>query len=258
MKIIIMVHALTGGGAERVAASWANGLSSLGHNITIFTNLRGKTYETQNSVKLLQRRILYQDSNSIFSKIIRKLFGPFFNYLQLHKIIKRLEPDAVINVLYIDIYPLLLARLLSKHKFPIVMTDHNAYERPKGSEFKFKQWWNKFIDNRLFDVVTVLTNRDKDILLSRGISNVEVLHNPLFLCPINSIPAKEKIIMAAGRLDAWHCKGFDLLLKAWKDVSKNHPDWKLRIVGDVSDKALSFLKSMHTFQDFRLPLASYM
>ncbi len=121
------------------------------------------------------------------------------------------------------------------------MTDHNAYERPDGIKMKWRQQCNKFFDNRLFDLVTVLTKRDKEILTRKGINNVEILHNPLFLEPVKTVPCKQKIILACGRLDAWHYKGFDVLIKAWRDIAPKYPDWKLRLIGHGSDQTKEFL-----------------
>ena len=36
-KIVILVHKLTGGGAERVASLWANGFAERGYDVTIIT-----------------------------------------------------------------------------------------------------------------------------------------------------------------------------------------------------------------------------
>jgi len=123
------------------------------------------------------------------------------------------------------------------------MTDHNAYERP-GFRFKWKQWRNKFIDNRLFDRVTVLTHPDKKILESVGIRHVDVLHNPLFLKPAKEAGGNEKIVLAAGRINQWYYKGFDLLMKAWQDVAKQYPDWRLRVVGHGEPAVIDWLKQL--------------
>lgn len=236
-----MVHELTCGGAERVAVSWANGLSSLGHDVTLYTNPKNQSYHTRECIKVIRRNVLFENKNSFFHKLTRKVYGPISIFFQLYNLIKRTNFDAIINVLYLDAYPLLLARMLSLRKIPIIMTDHNAYERPERYGFKWKQWKNKFVDNRLFDVVTVLTKRDKEILAKKNINNVEVLYNPLFLEPLQQIPSKEKIVLAVGRIDAWHVKGFDLLMKAWREVAAKHNDWHLRIVGQGEEKTKTWL-----------------
>lgn len=245
MKVLIMVHALTGGGAERVAASWGNGLANLNHNVYILTNTDNQSYETKN-VNIIERQIPLKKSNSIFSKIIRKIFSSSVSFFQLLHVIVKYKPDIIINVLYLNPYALLLARFFSGRKVLIIMTDHNAYERPSGTEFKWRQWKNKFIDNKLFDIVTVLTNRDKEILVKKGFNNIEVLHNPLFLKPLSSIPPKDKTILAVGRLDAWHVKGFDILLNVWNRISEKYSDWKLIIVGDGSKEIKNNLQQLIT------------
>lgn len=241
-----MVHALTGGGAERVASSWANGLSKLGHNVSIMTDLtQGQTYKTSPDVNLIQRSLHKNKKNqTLIQKLIAWMINPFRALAQLYSYIKKESPDIIINVLYLNQFMLLLARLLSGQKIPIIMTDHNAYERPTNIKYLKNQWRNKFFDNRLFDVVTVLTHRDKEILNKKGFKNIKVLHNPLFLKPVKEVPRKENIILAVGRLDAWYVKGFDLLIKAWNNISLNFPEWKLRIVGGGSRESLKFLQDI--------------
>lgn len=239
-----MVHALTGGGAERVAVSWANGLADLGHDVKILSTTDGQTYYTNNNIRIIERKVLLKGSSKLWAKIIRKVCTPVIRFFQLYEIIRQEKPNVVLNVLYSDSYPLLFARFLSKYKFPIIMTDHNAYERPKEAKFKLSQWKNKFIDNRLFDLITVLTKRDKDILEKVGINHVEVLHNPLFLKPSEQIPEKRNIILVVGRLDAWYVKGFDILLKAWDNISDDYPDWKVVIVGKGTDDVI---KELHGY-----------
>lgn len=45
---------------------------------------------------------------------------------------------------------------------------------------------------------------------------------------------KEKTVVAVGRLHP--VKGFDRLLEIWKESVKDHPDWKLVIIGDGDEK----------------------
>lgn len=68
-------------------------------------------------------------------------------------------------------------------------------------------------------------------------ANITVIPNPVTIkLPTVINPHKEKLFLAVGHLT--HIKGFDLLLKAWAQVVPNHPDWRLRIVGDGEDKTM--------------------
>lgn len=48
--------------------------------------------------------------------------------------------------------------------------------------------------------------------------------------------------MAAGRLDVWYIKGFDLLIEAWGQIACEYPDWKLQIAGTGGHKARTHLE----------------
>ena len=248
MKILIHVHRLSGGGAERVALSWAEGLASIGNEVTLLTDTQfGKTsYRPSPKVKLMKKKKYHGNRSSLYGRLRGAVADRYEAFMQFYKLFKRKEIDAVINVLYLNSKEILLARLLSGSKIPLIETDHNAYERPKHSRFSIKQWTDKFILNRLANCVTVLTHRDKEILTRRGINHVEQLDNPLFLQPVEYVPVKKPIVLAVGRLDAYHCKGFDILIKAWCKISGRFPEWKLRIVGSGSANTKKWLKSLTT------------
>ena len=241
-----MVYSLSNGGAERVACSWANGLVRLGHKVSILTNLKDKSYLVDERINLIQCKSILLGKTSLFAKVIRSIINPFILFYQLLHIYKIKNIDTVINVLYIRPYTLLISRLFSRRNFPIIMTDHNVYERPKEDKFSWRVWRNKFFDNKFFDIVTVLTKRDKEILDKKNFSNIEVLYNPLFLTPVSKVPIKNNAILAVGRIDVWRIKGFDLLIRAWDKISYKYPDWKLKIVGKGSTDSIRYLKSLIT------------
>ncbi|MEB5667097.1 glycosyltransferase family 4 protein [Aeromonas veronii] len=92
---------------------------------------------------------------------------------------------------------------------------------------------------RFADDVITLTERDREFWLANtiGKANITVIPNPVTIkLPTVINPHKEKLFLAVGHLT--HIKGFDLLLKAWAQVVPNHPDWRLRIVGDGEDKTM--------------------
>lgn len=257
MKILIIVYSLTGGGAERVAASWANGLSRRGHQVYVLTNPDGQTYSLNDNVTIIRRKFSMGESLSFGKKLFGKVIEPFVDFLQIRKLVKNIHPDAIIDVLNVSAIPLVLAHRMSLRHFPIIMTDHCSYERPKEGEYSFKYKFNKYVVNRLFDVVTVLTKRDKQVLLDKGIRNVEVLYNPLFFSPLSEVPYKEKVILAVGRIDAWRTKGFDLLIMAWDKIASSYPEWKLRIVGKGSTASIDFLKELITCSSGQIEFAPF-
>ncbi len=91
-----------------------------------------------------------------------------------------------------------------------------------------KLWMNSLSKNlRNVDRFVVLTNED-----SRNwpeLNNVIVIPNFISFFPEKKSDATAKQVIAVGRYT--YQKGFDLLIDAWTQVAKRHPDWTLRIYG---------------------------
>lgn len=240
MNILLMCHNLTGGGAERVCASWANGLVGLGHKVAILTDLQTDTmYPVDSRVKLIQERRV-----SSTNRMVRSLHRFFTIIGQIRSLCQNNRYDVVVNVLFHNWLELRLVTWFLSRKVTVVMTDHNACELPAPIKMRRSKKLQKFVWSRLFDRVTVLTVADLKVMQSKGVKNAAVLYNPLFLTPsTQSIPKKEKVVLSVGRLDAWYVKGFDVLAAAWNQVAPKHPDWKLRIVGYGSVETVATLKS---------------
>lgn len=148
---------------------------------------------------------------------------------KMKKILHAIKPDVVIAVL--PSWGPLIYGAKGNLNFKVIGTDHNAYELPEGVRMSDAQMFYKFEFNKRFDAVTVLTEADKKVVQGK-LKNVSVLPNPLTFTPIDKVPSKKKIVMAAGRLDVWYIKGFDVLIKAWAIVSQKHADWELYISGE--------------------------
>jgi len=250
MKILIYVWSLCNGGAERVASLWAQGFAQKGYdvNVMLASFQKGNDYEMQDNVKIVRQSFLYDLLQKILpSKVKEKFFSSrycdyIYNALPefvknwfTSKVLKQISPDVIIVVL-----PGLFNRIhgaLKKInvKIPIIVTDHNSYERPESAPFSKVEYNRKFTECEKYDYLTVLTAADRKILeMKLGESfmkKVSVLPNPLTFKPVKCNPLKEKVILAAGRLNMWHCKGFDILLKAWSEIYTKFPDWKLKIAG---------------------------
>ena len=241
MKIAIVQVALSHGGAEHVGAMLANGFAQRGHDTIIITDLNQPVvYDIDSQVNICD----------MVGKVSNKHIKWFKSIRTIRKTIKQNKPDVIIGIMGICTLVTYIA-CLGLH-IPIVMTEHNSFERPKSAPLTLKKKFFKFWINKLYNNITVLTEADKQCIGSR-LKNVTVLPNPLLLKPVNVIPQKERIVLAAGRVDSWHYKGFDVLIKSWKknqDLNDNVNDddnlreWWLKIAGAGKKESFEYLMDL--------------
>lgn len=232
MNIFIVCYKLGGGGAERVAALLATGFSQKGHHVYLITNLLEKIdYTVGDKVSLLQ---LFPETGNKYNKWSGAIS-------LLRKYIKTYSPDVIIGIMEACT---LVGKLAAIGKnIPVIMTEHNSFERPTYIPLSITQKIFKFYINRIYDCVTVLTEADKKIIGNR-LKKVCVMPNPLTLKPNSAICKKKNKMLAIGRLDAWFYKGFDLLIKAWGAIASKYPEWSLEIAGTGSDQSIEFLNNL--------------
>lgn len=241
MKILIVCSNLCFGGAERVAANLANGFNCYGYKVIVVTNLFEKVNYS------LQKGILLESLVSTNKNKLRKWGSSLY---LLRKQIKKHQPDIIIGIMPTCS---LIAKIatIGLH-IPIIATEHNSFERPENAPLNKAEKFSKFYLNKLYKNITVLTEADKTVIGTR-LKNVTVMPNPLFLTPINEIPSKKPIVLAAGRVDAWHSKGFDVLIKSWKkyqELNDNVTDdnklreWWLKIAGNGKQESFEYLMNL--------------
>jgi len=252
MKIFIVQSHIGGGGAERVGVLLAGGLAQRGHEAFLVTNLYDEVkYPVDERVEVL----------NMVSSNQHKLMKWMSAVRNLRKLVKEYQPDVIVGIMQ-------LSSLISKlacvgTKTHVIMTEHDSFERPPSAPMSKMEYFCKFYLNRIYECVTVITQADKDFIGNR-LKNVQVMPNPLLLQPVREIPQKKKVILAAGRLDAWHYKGFDVLIKAWGLLIHNaqfsrlavarrsgkaertidNEGWRLQIAGTGSEESLQYLKSL--------------
>jgi glycosyltransferase involved in cell wall biosynthesis len=113
----------------------------------------------------------------------------------------------------------LMARKISDAWLP------NVVARFRTREFKKKC-------ERLSHLI-VLTREEK--LLWKNQQHVSVIPNPISFFSQEPAALTNKKAIAVGRLA--YEKGFDCLIKAWKNVAAKHPDWELAIFGKGDQKS---------------------
>ena len=132
------------------------------------------------------------------------------------------------------------------------MTEHNSFERPASAPMPLSLKIFKFWINKLYKHITVLTEADKNVIGNK-LKSVKVMPNPLLLKPVEEIPPKENVVLAAGRVDSWHYKGFDVLIKSWKIIQDLNDDdneddnireWWLKIAGAGKKESFEYLMNL--------------
>lgn len=223
MRIVVLVGRLTHGGAEKVASLWIRGFVERGYDVSTIV-LGG------------QEPVSY----SIPSQVaVYKLSERYYGYRrilyyigQIRKVLKNTRSDYLIAVGN----PLGLLGLIAGFGLgiKIINTEHNSFERPNFDSFTIKEYLQKFVFNRFYYKVTVLTKADLTCI-GRRLNNVVLLPNPLSLKPVEVIPPKDNVILTVARYEAWYQKGLDLIIKSFAKVHENYPHWRLQILGDGDD-----------------------
>lgn len=238
-NIFILSNRLTHGGAERVASNLADGLSDLGHQVSLYVNQDNvETYKPKKTV-----RLCYYP---------RVRFSKFFwvrhwrLIMSIRAEIKKNKPDVIIGIMWYFAFIAKVAQWLSGRSIPVIYSEHNSLERPHIEPMSRKEAFFKFYFSRVCDAYTVLTDADRRCGEEKGLRNMVVMPNPLGIEPIRAVPHKDNIVLAVGRLDAWIYKGWDILLEAWGILAHKYPTWELHIAGAGShedkQRLISFAK----------------
>jgi len=232
MKILFFINALQHGGAARVISIISNELASRGHEIFVMADIlyQEVNFEFNSNTNLIS---IFTEGSSKYPGIVKK----FHSCYNVRKNIKRLKPDIIVGVLPGNFLKVMICSLgLS---IPIVASDHTSFDRKID-------WYNNFIRFHLYNfanAVTILTEAD-DTSLGKRLPKRVIMPNPLTYNILPEQNIKANIILAVGRLDAWHVKGFDILIEVWARIAKKYPDWILEFAGNGSSESLSTLKGL--------------
>ena len=249
MIIVLVCNSLGGGGAERVHVNLANGFAEKNHDVYLIADIYQKTsYHVDARVHVLP---LCPKATNKFSKWSKAL-------MLLRKYIKKHRPDVVIGNMH-------LCSLLSRFaaigtKTPVIMTIHHALESQAFNGFSKTE---KFLDRyspSLYAATIVLTHADKLVMNNQNhhSKRIYVIPNPLTFVPVTIAEngklknvtgqelKKENIVLAAGRLNDWNCKGWDLLIQAAAKLKALFlkEGWRIEIAGGGTETMQMFLEKM--------------
>lgn len=225
-RLTLVISSMNAGGAQRVMALLANHWAEQGWSLTLLTFDDGSQppfFQLHSSID--HRTLnLYAESGDWR----RRISNNFRRLFYLRRAIVESRPQAVVS--FIDRTNILVICATLLLRVPVIVSEHTAV-----GFINIGRIWEglrHFAYPRSAAVV-VLTERSRQILPAGWRRNVTVIPNPIVLPPGSGVAPRSgggKLCVAMGSL----CreKGFDLLLQAFAEVAKTHPEWHLCILGE--------------------------
>lgn len=233
MKLLIFIHSLSSGGAERVTVNLANHWAGRGWDIVVVT-LAPQSDDFYTLHPAVKRIPLELASNS--GNILTGLWQNWRRVFALRRVLRQIKPDIALGMM--TTANILLA--LAVWGLPQIRTIGS--ERIHPPQFLLGNLWEG-LRRRTYGrlaAVSALTGESADWLkVHTHVQRVLVIPNPVvWPLPIQTptvttdshCQSERHLLLAVGRLDAQ--KGFDWLGEAFTNLAAKYPDWDLVILGD--------------------------
>lgn len=260
MKICFWVsHISTVGGVQRVTALIANELVK-SHQVFIVSNdktdtIKQNIYHVSDNVEIIEQPAYLDVFGSLpkINKFIKrinkktgllnkeamfrladKVYFPVKGRKKVADFFNKYNFDVIIGVQgYNSLALAMIADLLNAKTVGWQHNSFNAYFRNKdqyywNQDILFKHYLNKL------DEYIVLNENDKKLIDRSFHINSKFIYNPKSFVSLEKSDSSCKCFLAAGRF--CKAKGFDILVDAMAQFTKEVKDWKLFLVGDGEDK----------------------
>lgn len=217
MRIVFVIKSLNKcGGIERVTSIVANALSERGHDIHIISYVRESStpfFEIDPRIKTY----FLAGKKDRFPIVIRDIR----RVVKLKKLFSEICPDIIIQ----EGASGAISSVPAAKGYKILGCEHSSMDHHRYVPITNL---SRLIFARCTDRVVTLTEYDAEQYRKRfSAENIITIPNPVVLGGEGVSDLSKKVVISVGRLTS--AKGFDLLLKAWKDVQNK--GWTLRIVG---------------------------
>lgn len=220
MKIVFCIPSLGSGGAERVVSVLASELAERQHDVHIaMIANRNLNYSLVDSVA-----IHYLDCESDLHLSFIKRY--IIRLKRIRSLMKKLTPDVVISFMAETNIDVCLA--LTGINMPIIVSERNDPALDPASKIKQKL---RNIAYRKPDYFVFQTPDAQKYFSSRIQSRSSIILNPLSEhLPEPYEGLREPRIVNVSRLNAQ--KNIPLLISAFEEFSRNHPQYTLEIFGE--------------------------
>jgi glycosyltransferase involved in cell wall biosynthesis len=218
--LVFYIHALAGGGAERVMARLASGYARRGHRVALVVD-----YPAGEWLSVVDDRVEIYELPS----------GHLRNTLALADLLSKLAPEVSLSALSAANLKHIAAALMAGRSRHAVISVHGFAENEPQKLSQFGYWLTPIL-TRLAAHSIVVSNALRDDLIKRfraSSKRLTTVYNPASpemaqpVIAAEDLAAREPIVLAMGRLVA--DKGIFFLLNAFAKVA--YPGAKLIVLG---------------------------
>ncbi len=236
-RVVLVIHVLSGGGAERVMATMANHWAGEGREVTLLTLDDGSNPPFYSLDERVKHRCLgiAGVSNGLWSSIVNNVY----RIGCLRSALKSSAPDAVISFMSsVNVLVLFAAIGL---RIPVIVSERvDPRFHPVGLLWDLLRRVAYLWASRVVFQSPAAMDCFSQLIRKRGV----VIPNPVSKVPEDGLdqdhaPASGdmvcRTILAMGRLEQQ--KGFDRLIKAFSRLADRYPEWQLEIFGEGTLRA---------------------
>ncbi|MDF8362140.1 glycosyltransferase family 4 protein [Achromobacter anxifer] len=233
-RILLFIHSLHGGGAERVAADLSAHWAGMGREVMVVTQegADGDVYALDPKVR---REVLHTAGEG---GGLRGIWSNVQRVRALRRVIKSFRPDIVLGMMTTASVLSVLAAAGLPCK--VIATEHA--HPPSQTLSGFWRRLRRLTYPRAASVVALTRGTADWLSMHVPGSRLTIIPNavryPLPRAEPVLAPASNdgrKRLLAVGRLHP--DKGFDLLIQAYARLAASHPDWDLVILGEGGERA---------------------
>ena len=234
MHIMIVIHSLRSGGAERVTADLSSYWHRLGYKVSVVTQLEPDT-DVYPLAQGVQRHVLHTAYDT--GGGLRGLWANWRRARRLRALIKKHRPDCVLGMMTTSSVLSVMASRGLKNRVIAMEHTHPPKQKLPDAWQKMRHWAYQRTDA----VVTLTSATAQWVRQHIPGTQVHVIPNavrwplPAMEPQVDShkTPGRYRLL-AVGRYH--EVKGFDRLIEAFGMLAKYFPDWDLAIVGDGAQR----------------------
>lgn len=233
-RVLIFIHSLHGGGAERVAADLSAHWAHAGREVMLVTQA-----SAEHDAYTLHPKVRREVLNTVGEGGgLKGILSNIQRVRALRRVIKAFAPDIVLGMMTTaSVLAVLASRGLSCR---VIATEHT--HPPSQTLSGLWQRLRRFTYPRAARVVALTQGTAQWLEQYVPGCKLAVIPNPVHWPlpraePVLVPPAKGEQLrmLAVGRLHS--DKGFDLLLQAYVRLAATHPRWDLVILGEGEERA---------------------